>query len=111
LCGFVADYIIYAILVSSDVSVYVSNGIGFVIGTVVNVVLIRRFVFKNSRFSLSTDLNLTLMSNGSMLVLGMGVLWLLVEHLGISPYWAKLIVNGLTFVINYIIRAIFFRKK
>jgi putative flippase GtrA len=110
-CGFCADFLIFALLVTLGMSVYLANAIGFCIGAIVNLILIRKFVFPNSRFQLITDLPLTLLLNGAMLGLGMGMLWLLVELVSINPYWAKLLVNGTTFILNYLTRAVFFRKK
>jgi len=46
-----------------------------------------------------------------MFAAGMGVLWIMVDLLHANPYWAKLVTNGFTFVFNYVIRSIFFRKK
>lgn len=109
-CGFCVDFLIYATLVSLGVSVYLANAAGFCVGVVVNVILIRTFVFPNSRFRLGTDLPLTFLVNGTMLGLGMGILWLLIELASANPYWAKLLTNGTTFVLNYVTRAVFFRK-
>jgi len=46
-----------------------------------------------------------------MFALGMAVLWTLVELSAMNPYGAKLLTNGTTFVVNFVIRAVFFRKK
>lgn len=110
-CGFCIDFALYAALVAAGVSIYWANASGFCVGAVVNVLLIRRFVFPNSRFKLSTDLPLTFAVNGAMLGAGMGLLWLLVELLSANPYWAKLVTNATTFMLNYMTRAVFFRKK
>jgi putative flippase GtrA len=109
--GFGIDFIIYIGIISVGLNVYWANAAGFCVGAVVNVLLIRRFVFPNSRFNLRADLPLTFAVNGAMLGCGMGFLWLLVDFLLINPYWAKLLTNGITFILNYIIRAVFFRKK
>lgn len=110
-CGFTVDFLIYAALVASGASVYWANFAGFCIGAVVNVLLIRRFVFTNSRFSLTKDILLTFMANGGMLIFGTVLLWLLVVIVSANPYGAKLAVNGITFVMNYATRAIFFRRR
>ena len=110
-CGFCVDFSIYSTLVAMGVSVYWANAAGFCVGAIVNVILIRSFVFSDSRFRLGQDVLLTVSANGAMLGLGMGVLWILVDALHINPYWAKLFTNGVTFVLNYATRAIFFRKK
>lgn len=110
-CGFWIDFSLYATLVATGVSIYLANASGFCVGAVVNVLLIRRFVFPDSRFKLSTDLPLTFAANGAMLGVGMGLLWLLVDVLSINPYGAKLVANATTFMLNYMTRAVFFRKQ
>lgn len=102
---------IYVAIVASWHTIYWANVAGFCIGAALNVVLIRQYVFKDSRYSLPKDILLTMMANGIMLFFGILVLWLLVEHFLISPYGAKLAANGTTFVLNYVTRAIFFRKR
>jgi putative flippase GtrA len=110
-CGYFIDFFIYSVLVSFDISIYWANAAGFCVGSVVNTVLIREFVFTDSKFSLATDLQLSFVSNALMFALGMAILWVLVELNGMNPYGAKLLTNGTTFVANYVIRAEFFRKK
>jgi putative flippase GtrA len=109
--GFCVDFLIYAALVRIGNSIYLANGVSFCVGAVLNVLLIRKFVFPIYRFKLSTDLSLTFVANGAMLGVGMGMLWVLVDALSVNPYWAKLLTNGATFILNYVTRAIFFRKK
>lgn len=92
-------------------SVYWANTVGFCIGASLNVILIRTFVFSDNRFTLKSDLLLTAVSNGSVFILGSGMLWVSVDLLSIDPYLAKLIVNGTTFTLNYVVRLVFFRKK
>lgn len=105
------DYSLYATMVAWGESVYVANLAGFCVGAAFNVLLIRRFVFPDSRFEFGTDLLLTILANGTMLGVGMGLLWALVEELAVNPYLAKLLVNGLTFILNYVTRSIFFTVK
>lgn len=88
-----------------------ANTAGFCVGAIVNVILIRQFVFADCRFRLSTDLQLSFMSNGVMFGFGMGMLWLFVELGSINPFIAKLLTNGTTFLVNYMIRSAFFRRK
>lgn len=90
---------------------YSANAVGFCVGAVVNVVLIRTFVFPDSRFRLGVDVLLTTVANGAMLGVGMGILWMLMELALVGPHWAKLVANGMTFVLNYLTRAVFFRKR
>jgi putative flippase GtrA len=109
--GFCVDYSIYATFVTMSVNLYIATAAGFCVGSIVNVLFIRAYVFPDSRFKLCEDVLFTVGANGSMLALGVSVLWLLFDVLHINPYMAKLLSNGLTFVLNYSIRTIFFRKK
>jgi putative flippase GtrA len=109
--GFFIDFSIYASLVAMGSSVYLANTAGFCAGATLNVILIRTFVFPDSRFTLRSDVLLTMATNGAMFILGIGMLWVSVDLLSINPYFAKLLVNGVTFVLNYVVRIVFFRKK
>jgi putative flippase GtrA len=111
ICGYCIDFAIYVALINYGLSIYWANAAGFCVGVIVNLLLIRKFVFPNNRFKLRTDLPLTFAVNGAMLGVGMSLLWVLVGSLSINPYGAKLLANGITFILNYIIRAVFFRKK
>lgn len=110
-CGYLIDFAIYSAFVLFGVSVYWANTAGFCVGATVNVILIRQFVFPDSRFRLSTDLQLSFVSNGLMFGFGMGILWVFVELGSINPFIAKLLTNGTTFLVNYMIRSAFFRRK
>lgn len=109
--GFTVDFFLYALLVSAGLSVYLANLLGFCLGAAFNVLMIRLYVFQDSRFNFVNDLLLTLLANGMMLLVGMGLLWVQIEKLAFDPYLAKLIANGLTFILNYLTRATFFRMK
>ncbi len=111
LCGYCVDFSIYAALVNIGVTIFWSNAVGFCVGSIVNTILIREFVFRDSRFSLVTDLQLSFGSNTVIFALGMAVLWIFVEIGAINPYVAKLLTNSTTLTVNYIIRIIIFRKK
>ena len=111
LCGYSIDFSIYALLVSFGWSIYIGNFSGFCVGVVVNVILIRTYVFPDSRFKLSLDFGFSALALGIMFAAGMGALWIMVDLLHFNPYWSKLVTNGLTFVLNYAIRSIFFRKQ
>lgn len=110
LCGYVADFAIYTALIAIECSPYFSNSVGFCVGTIINVALIRAYVFPVSRFPFVQDVLLTFMANGAMFFLGMCMLWILIDAFNTNLYLSKLLANGLTFVLNYATRSIFFRK-
>lgn len=109
--GFGVDFSIYAVLSYLGYSIYLANVLGFCVGASVNVLLIRWFVFSDSRFNLHTDILISVLANGLMLCVGMVLLWLMVEFFLFNPYLAKFFANCITFVLNYITRLVFFRKK
>jgi putative flippase GtrA len=111
LCGYSVDFLLYMLLVANGVAIYGANAVGFSVGSVVNVLLIRRFVFLDARFSLLVDLQLSFMSNAVMLALGMLLLWALFTLANMNPYVAKVAANCVTFLINYLIRKVFFGER
>lgn len=111
LCGYVLDFSIYALLIYFDWPIYKANFFGFIVGVFINVILIRIFVFPDSRFSIGIDLGLSVLALGLMFIVGMLILWILVDVFGFHPYGSKLFANGLTFMLNYIFRLVFFSLK
>lgn len=91
-------------------SIIVANLVGFLVGSLINVVLIRQLVF-TPKFKLSKDVLLTWGLNGFLFLLGTLFLWWLVSGLEFNAYVSKLGVNGLTFVCNFITRVILFRGQ
>ena len=101
----------FAVVIGGGGSIYLANLGGFCVGATINVLLIRRYVFQQTRFKLGVDLAMTWVSNGAVLGIGTFALWFLVDVVGINTYWAKFISNVLTFVVNYIIRITIFRLE
>jgi putative flippase GtrA len=110
-CGFAVDFFIYSLMIWSEIPFYLANTAAFFVGSIVNVLLIRNYVFPDSRFSLRKDLPLTLIVNIVIFLFGMIVLWILIDYFSIGPYISKILVSGLTVTLNYIIRTTFFRTK
>ncbi len=108
LAGYSVDFSCYAVAVEAGVNVYTANVFAFCIGAVVNVLLLRKFVFTSPRFSFGKDVLYTWMSNGMMFVVGMAMFWILIELLYLNHYWAKLLSSGFTFVLNYLVRLRYF---
>ena len=77
LVGFSVDFLVYSTMVFMGRSILVANLVGFSVGSVLNVVLIRKLVF-TPKFKLSKDVLLTLGLNGFLFLLGTLCLWWLV---------------------------------
>ncbi len=110
LCGYIFDFIIYTILIKFGSSIFFANASAFFVGVIINTILIRRYVFIESKYKILKDIQLSFLSSGLMFGFGMFFLWGLVEFFNINPYLAKLIANVFTFACNYLIRKFFFRK-
>ena len=111
LVGYSLDFCLYVALLNYGCSVYVGNVVGFSFGLMVNILLIRIFVFRDNRFNFGLDLFFSILVNGLMFLVGTMLLWILVDKININPYWAKLEANGSTFILNYFVRSKFFRRK
>ena len=77
----------------------------------VNTLLIRSYVFLDSKYSMLKDMQLSFLSNGLVYVVGTVFILAIIENFEANPYVAKLTANCLTFLSNCAIRNIFFRKK
>ncbi len=97
LCGYAVNFLIYIAMVSANGSVYLANATGFCVGAVLNVLLIRAYVFAGSKFRVGVDIFLTILANGAMLGVGMLVLLVQIGILGVNLSWAKLVTGSLTF--------------
>lgn len=111
LVGFLIDLAVFALLVHLGLGVVPANVASFLVGATCNAMLVRAFVFDEHRFSRGADLAMTLLVNVVVFVLGTAVLAWLVDFVGIHPFSAKLMVNAMTMVTNFSIRALFFRKS
>ena len=85
-----------------------SNFTAFVIGVTVNTHLIREYVFLDPKYRFIKDITLSILTGSIIFGLGMILIFIFVEYFMINVYVSKIIANGLTFIINLIIRKFFF---
>lgn len=111
LIGYCVDILVFTYVLSISGGLAVANMCGFLIGACINAVVIRNFVFKDTRFSLSVDLIANLTIAGVIFACGTFILTFSVENLGFNPFVAKLLTNAFTFLANFLIRATFFRNS
>lgn len=105
--GYALDLGSYVVMVELGAHLYVAYVASFVIGTVCNVILLRRF-FAAGRHAFGKDLALTLGSNGAAIVLAMGIYIALMQLLGVHHVIAKILSNGFSFLANYYVRRRYF---
>src|SRR6185369_14079540 len=101
--GYGLDLASYVGMTELGVHLYVAYLASFCIGTVCNVILLRRF-FAAGRHAFGKDLALTTTSNGLAILLAMGVYIALMNVLGVHHVIAKVLSNGLSFLANYAVR-------
>jgi len=105
--GYAVDLGSYVAMVELGVHLYAAYLLSFVIGTVCNVLLLRRF-FAAGRLPIAKDLSLSLASNGLVILLAMGIYAALMHLLGMHHVIAKVLSNGFSFLVNYAVRRKFF---
>jgi len=105
--GYGLDLASYVGMVELGVHLFAAYLASFFIGTVCNVILLRRF-FAAGRHALAKDLALTTASNGLAILLAMGVYIALMNVLGVHHVIAKVLSNGLSFLANYVVRRRYF---
>lgn len=111
LVGVIVDIAFYTFLVRIGVHYLHANTMSFILGTGINVFLLRKYVFTNPRFSLFKDINYSLACNGTVFLLGSFTIWILVHDFSCNEVLAKVISNAFTFCLNFMIRIFFFQKK
>lgn len=110
--GLIADYGVYSInYYVFKLGIVGSNLIAFAIGALLNMILIRIYIFSNPRFTFIVDYLLTLLSNGIVVLGGTMLMVIMVNHLSMNHYVAKSISMIITFILNYIIRKHVFSRN
>jgi len=101
--GYGLDLASYVVMVELGAHLYVAYLASFAVGTVCNVVLLRRF-FAAGRHAFAKDLALTTASNGLAILLAMGIYIALMQLAGVHHVIAKVLSNGFSFLANYFVR-------
>ena len=105
--GYGIDVASYVGLVQLGAHLYAAYVASFAVGTVCNVLLLRRF-FAAGRHSFGKDLAATFASNGLVILLAMAVYIALMQLLGLHHLLAKILSNAGSFLANYYIRKRYF---
>jgi putative flippase GtrA len=105
--GYAVDLGTYVGLVEAGVHLYAAYLASFAVGTVCNVLLLRRF-FAAGRHPLGKDLALSMASNGFFILLAMGIYIGLMQLLNVHHLLAKILSNGASFAMNYRVRKSYF---
>ena len=110
LAGFLIDLLVFTTLVHLEMGIVAANATAFLTGSACNALLVRVFVFEENRFSLGIDVIMTFLTNVLVFMAGTALLAWLVKGQGLQLLTGKLISNAMTLIVNFAIRATFFRK-
>jgi putative flippase GtrA len=105
--GYAVDLGSYVAMTALGVPLYAAYLASFAVGTTCNVLLLRRF-FAAGRHPFGRDLALSMASNGFFILLAMGIYAALMEFLGVHHVLAKVLSNGFSFAMNYLVRRRYF---
>lgn len=108
---YVGDYAFYTVLTLAGANIYVANCAAFGAGSCTAVLLLRRVSRTPPRFPLFRDIGLTIASNGIVFLAGLGLFGILVEVVHMNHYWAKLLANVTTFLVNFLTRTHVFTES
>jgi len=105
--GYAMDLASYVAMTKLGVHLYAAYLASFAVGCTCNVLLLRRF-FAAGRHPLAKDIALSMASNGVVIVLAMGLYAALMHLAGLHHVAAKVLSNGVSFVVNYRVRRSWF---
>lgn len=105
--GYAVDLASYVGMTEAGLHLYAAYLASFAIGTTCNVLLLRRF-FAAGRHAFGKDLALSMASNGFFILLAMGIYAAFMQFLGMHHVLAKILSNGFSFAMNYLVRRRYF---
>ena len=105
--GYLFDIAVFSSLIFIELDSIIAYIISFLFGTIVNVVLLRKY-FMAAKFRILTDVLLTLAANSTVMLIGLGVFTISSYILGINVILSKILSNMLTFTVNYYTRKVYF---
>ncbi|WP_300039600.1 GtrA family protein [uncultured Roseobacter sp.] len=102
--GFAFDVLVFWLLVQSGAGILVANVCGFLIGSTVNVAMIRLLAFPGTQVPGLWDFGITFAMNVVVMLIGTLIIWTLAERFGLNLLIAKLVSNFFTLLINFTFR-------
>ena len=105
--AFLADLIVFVVLLKFGITVLVASGAGFFVGTVTNYWLSLALAFTGGRYRRSAEIGRTF----AVALVGLGLttflIWAFIAYAGLSPVIAKLITVPIVFSWNFFGRRLF----
>lgn len=107
------DFVVYTVLVSvCSMGLYVSQVISYCCGMLNSYAVNRKWTFDTKNGFFSLELVKFVVLNLAMMLLGMGIIYLCVEQLGLHKLLGKLISTVLVMAINFVLSNFWvFRNK
>jgi putative flippase GtrA len=104
--GFSVDVVVFWYLTSVSFGIFPANLIAFVFGFSINTAMIRILAFPETKLPKKWDYFITFITNVIVVYFASKLILYLIKFHGISNLNAKLLVNSLSLVLNFIIRNI-----
>lgn len=95
------DYAVFSIVSLFSGNIYLAQTCGYAAGVLNSYTLNRRWTFSTEKGFFSRELTRFIVVNLISYAASLGALWLLADVLGINKYFAKILLIGVTLVINY----------
>ncbi len=95
------DYAVFSIASLFSWNIYLAQTCGYAAGVLNSYTLNRRWTFSTEKGFFSRELTRFIAVNLVSYAASIGALWLLADVWGINKYFAKILLIGVTLVINY----------
>ena len=95
------DYAVFTLAGLLSPNIYLAQSAGYCCGVLNSYCWNRRWTFRSEGRFLSAELVKFIIVNLATYLASLGALWLLADYLGINKYLAKLLLIGVTLVINF----------
>lgn len=105
------DYGVFTLVGLLSPNIYLAQTAGYCCGVLNSYICNRKWTFKSSGRFLSTELVKFVIVNVITYLASMGALWLLADQWGINKYVAKLVLIGVTLVINFVLSRLWVFKE
>lgn len=100
------DYAIFSAVSLFSQNIYLAQTCGYAAGVFNSYTLNRKWTFDTQKKFFSPELVRFIMVNLISYAASLGALWLLADVWGLNKYFAKILLVGVTLVINYVLNRI-----
>lgn len=107
----IVDYAVFTLVSLISPNIYLAQTMGYAFGVLCSYTLNSRWTFKSNGKFLGRELIKFLVVNLFSYLCSVGALWVLVDNLSVNKYIAKIMLIGVTFIVNYTLNRLWVFKK